>query len=318
MSAELHLIDQRPGWAAGPPWVIEGGRRIRGHENLRRALRVRAGLRSVPGVCEEAADAAEPEVRRLIGELHEPGYLAALDAAGPDPEMLDRWVAPGMTADTPVTAAAVRTAREGVRTAMTAARRTLEGARATYALCRPPGHHAGPYWAGGYCYLNNAAAVVRTLRLGGVARVGILDIDLHYPNGTAAFAAADEGTVLHSLHAYPVTNVRARTVVSRAPKERSFEFAKPPDSTRYLAALEDSLDDLAAGTDVLVVSLGFDVVAGDPHGCWSLPPQIMRSVGARLAAAGRPLCVVQEGGYALDRLAVCAAEFAGGVLGRSR
>jgi acetoin utilization deacetylase AcuC-like enzyme len=317
-SVELHLIDQRRGPTDGPPWVIEDGQRVRGQETMHRALCVHAGLSSVPGVRGERADAPDGFLDDTIAGLHEPGYLRALEAAGTGPEMLGRWTAPGMEPDTPVTIGAVRTAREGVRTAISAARRTLGGARFTYSLCRPPGHHAGPSWAGGYCYLNNAAAAMRTLRAGGVARVGILDLDLHYPNGTAAFVATDEGATLHSLHAHPVTNVPDQTVVAEGPKERSFEFTSPPDQDLYLRILDESVAELAASVEVLVVSLGYDIVDGDPHGCWSLSPQILQSVGARLAAAGRPLCVVQEGGYALDRLAACGAAFAEGLLRGAR
>ncbi len=318
MSTELQLIDQRAGPAPGPPWVIEEGRRIRGQENLRRLSRVRAGLTSVCSVRSARAEAGDEVLGETIEGLHAPGYLQALEKAGRGPKLLDSWTAPGMRADTPVTAGAVRTAREGVRTAISAAQRTLAGARFTYALCRPPGHHAGPSWLGGYCYMNNAAAVLRTLRSGGVARVGIIDLDLHYPNGTAAFAAADDGAVLHSLHAYPVTNVPGLTVVPSTARERSFEFLHPPTTELYLRALDNSLSELSPAVETIVVSLGYDIVAGDPHGTWTLSPKVLRSVGARLAAAGRPLCIVQEGGYALDSLAACAAAFAHGLLKSGR
>lgn len=313
MSAELLLIDQRPCEAVGAPWVVEGGERKAGTEDSRRVERVRSGLSATGATRAQIADVSDEDLEGTIEALHEPDYLEALAAAGERPEMLPRWTAPGMPADTPVTAGAITAAREGVRTAISAARQTLEGASFSYALCRPPGHHAGPSWLGGYCYLNNAAAAMRALSAGGVRRVGVLDIDLHYPNGTAVFAAEDS-VPLHSLHAHPVTNVPGESVVPACAKERAFEFRQPPSEEEYLGVLDASLATLADSVDALVVSVGYDIVRGDPHGCWTLPPSIFEAVGMRLAASGKPLCIVQEGGYALADLAECGRAFGAGLL----
>jgi acetoin utilization deacetylase AcuC-like enzyme len=198
---------------------------------------------------------------------------------------------------------------------MTAAERLAEGARFTYALCRPPGHHAGPAWFAGYCYLNTAAAAVQVLRQAGRSPVGILDLDLHYPNGTAAIVAAMGDTSLHSLHAAPVTNVANGEVEPASDREVAVEFHIVPDAEIYLGVVAESLDELASGSAALVVSLGYDIVAGDPHGSWAFEPQIFTEIGRLLAATGKPICVIQEGGYALDSLAACGEAFATGLLG---
>ena len=70
--------------------------------------------------------------------------------------------------------------------ALTAAGLVAGGERAAFALCRPPGHHAGARFAGGYCYVNNAAVAAERLRERGAARVSVLDIDYHHGNGTQA------------------------------------------------------------------------------------------------------------------------------------
>jgi acetoin utilization deacetylase AcuC-like enzyme len=197
---------------------------------------------------------------------------------------------------------------------MTAAERLSEGTHFTYALCRPPGHHAGPAWFAGYCYLNTAAAAVQVLRNAGISPVGILDLDLHYPNGTAAIVEMMSDARLHSLHASPVTNVAAGTVQPSSVREQVVEFAGSPDADTYLGAVAVSVDQLAASTAALVVSLGYDIVAGDPHGSWEFEPQIFADIGALLAACGKPVCVIQEGGYALDSLAECSEAFAAGLL----
>jgi acetoin utilization deacetylase AcuC-like enzyme len=64
-----------------------------------------------------------------------------------------------------------------------------------------------------------------------------------------------------------------------------------------------------------VVSLGYDTVAGDPHGSWDFGPEIFTEIGALLARSGLQVCVVQEGGYSLPALAACSHAFATGLLG---
>ena len=242
--------------------------------------------------------------------------MAALAAAGEDAAVMPELAPPGLEPDIPVNAALVAAAREAVRTAISAAGRLLDGDQYAYAVCRPPGHHAGRDFIGGYCYLNNAAAAVQALRDGGLAPVGVLDLDLHYPNGTSELVErmGDDAT-LHSLHASPVTNVAAGTELPRAPRERAHAFAAAPDPVAYLAEVEASLAELAADSAALVVSLGYDTVDGDPHGDWHFGPEVFAGIGRLLAATGLPVCVVQEGGYSLEALAPCSHAFAAGLLG---
>jgi acetoin utilization deacetylase AcuC-like enzyme len=224
------------------------------------------------------------------------------------------FTAPGLEPDIPVGAGLVAAALEGARTAITAAQRVAAGARFAYALCRPPGHHAGPAWLGGYCYLNTAAAATQTLLEAGAGPVGILDLDLHYPNGTSAIVAQMADAQLHSLHAWPVTNAPEDPVLPRTEREALVEFRTAPDAATYLEAVGASVAALARSARVLVLSLGYDTVAGDPHGSWSFEPSIFSEIGRLLAASGLPICVIQEGGYALETLADCSHAFATGLL----
>lgn len=317
MSAELLLVEQRAageGADDGAHWILEGGRILPGMDDARRMAELRSGLLGHPGVRSVEADADSEEVEQTLSVLHDPEYLEALAEVSAEPVVMPELTPPGLPPDIPVCSGLVAASREGVRTAMTAAERLADGARFTYALCRPPGHHAGPSWFAGYCYLNTAAAAVQTLRDRGAGPVGVLDVDLHYPNGTAAIAEAMEDISLHSLHASPVTNVAELTVTPRSERERVVEFAGSPDAGEYLGALAASVEALCEASAVLVVSLGYDIVAGDPHGSWSFEPRIFTEIGALLAAAGPPVCVVQEGGYALDSLAACSGAFATGLL----
>jgi acetoin utilization deacetylase AcuC-like enzyme len=316
VSAELLLVEQRAGegGADSAHWILEGGRILPGVDDNRRMAELRRGLLRHAGVRAADADADSEEVEQTLSVLHEPDYLEALGEVSEEPVVMPALTPPGLPPDIPVSAGLVEAAREGVRTAVTAAERLAAGARFTYALCRPPGHHAGPAWFAGYCYLNTAAAAVQTLRQAGVRPVGILDIDLHYPNGTAAIVESMGDARLHSLHASPVTNVAEGTVAPSSEREVVVEFAGSPDAASYLEALATSIDALAQTSAALVVSLGYDIVAGDPHGSWSFQPEIFAEIGALLAASGPPICVIQEGGYALSSLAACSEAFATGLL----
>ncbi len=217
--SELVMVEQRTnGLDTSSVWIREGDARLEGRDSDARLAELRIGLRRHFGVrCVDAA-ADDAAVERTLAALHGPDHLAALDAAGEEPTVMPQLAPPGLEPDIPVNAALVAAAREAVRTALSAADRLLAGDRYAYAVCRPPGHHAGPDFIGGYCYLNNAAAAVEALRAGGLAPVGVLDLDLHYPNGTSELVermGAD--ATLHSLHAAPVTNVAAGTELPRAP-----------------------------------------------------------------------------------------------------
>ena len=311
------MVERQPGAPAIQPWILDrAGHRLQAHDHDRRLSELRAGLVRHPRARPSPARASRNELAHTLVSLHEPAYLDALARCPPsEPVLMPEFAAPGMAPDTPVCAEVTRAALEGVRSAIAAARLIADGERFVYVLCGPPGHHAGPGFLGGCCYLNNAAAATHTLRDAGVGPVGILDLDIHYPNGTAAIAARERNVFLHSLHAWPVVNVASQTAQPCSERERVVEFKEPPSEARYLQAVAESIDELGRHADVLVLSLGYDTLAGDPHGCWSFSPEIFVEIGRLLAASQLPVCVIQEGGYALDALAACSYAFASGLLG---
>jgi acetoin utilization deacetylase AcuC-like enzyme len=316
--SELVVVEQRRGSDDAAHWIREGGRTLPGQDSNLRLAELREGLVRHAGVKPVAADAGDEELERTLGVLHEREYLEALRAVeGAELVVLPDFAPPGLEPDIPVCAGLVAAAHEGVRTAITAAERLAAGAEFTYAVCRPPGHHAGPAFLGGYCYLNNAAAAVQTLREAGVRPIGILDLDLHYPNGTSALVESMRDATLHSLHASPVTNVSSDTVLPQAARARVVAFAESPDADAYLAEVAASVEVLSESAAALVVSLGYDTVAGDPHGTWEFDPEVFAGIGRLLARSGVPVCVIQEGGYALHQLADCSHAFASGLLNGS-
>lgn len=318
--SEMLVVKQRGASAGAVPWILdEEGERTEGYDDDRRIAAVQAGLSRHPRVHVDISDADADDVDLVLHRVHEDDYIATLRSVkGDDPVMLPQLAEPGLQPDTPVCASAIATAEQGVATAISAARRVLRGAWFTYALCRPPGHHAGPHWLGGYCYYNNAAAAALTLRQGGIGRVGILDLDIHYPNGTAAMVARMSGTVLHSLHGCTGANLPWQRVKPRTDREHLVSFRTAPDEEGYLEAVSASIAEIASESEAVVLSLGYDIVAGDPHGVWGFEPSIFRRIGGLLADAALPVCVVQEGGYAFEQLPQCGEQFADGLLGGGR
>lgn len=309
------MVEQQPAHDAAVGWIIEGGEPVSGREDSRRLRELRDGLARHRDVEPTTADATDAAVERTLRVLHDAAYLDALDAISSDePVVMAELTAPGMRPDVPISAGLISAAREGIRTAISAAERLADGARFTYAVSRPPGHHAGPAWFGGYCYLNTAAAAASTLLERGAETVGILDLDLHYPNGTAAIVAPIDRIELRSLHSSPVANAPSGRAIPLSTREQVVEFTGVPTPEDYLAAVATAIDDLARTTSAIVVSLGYDTVRDDPHGGWDFPPAIFARIGSLLAASGRPICVVQEGGYGLPTLAECSHAFASGLL----
>ena len=97
----------------------------------------------------------------------------------------------------------------------------------------------------------------------------------------------------------------------------SSTFRSAPASETYLAALARCTDTLARAADAIVLSLGYDLVEGDPHGFWSFRAPVFERIGRLLARTELPVCVVQEGGYALGSLAECSHAFVSGLLNGS-
>jgi acetoin utilization deacetylase AcuC-like enzyme len=214
----------------------------------------------------------------------------------------------------PLMAGTWAAARGGAACALAAARELLGGARSAFALTRPPGHHAGPDFFGGYCFLNNAAIAAQALRDGGKQRVAVLDVDYHHGNGTQTifYERADVFTV--SIHGDPVTEYPfflGHADERGAGAGEGFNLNLPlPRGTGFeawCAALDqaiDTIDDFNA--DALVVPMGLDTFEGDPISGFTLKSDDYDTVGRLLAAAGVPTVFTFEGGYAVAEVGVNA------------
>jgi acetoin utilization deacetylase AcuC-like enzyme len=211
--------------------------------------------------------------------------------------------------EVPIEAQTWEAALASAHCAWTGAMRLRAGEPLVYALCRPPGHHAGPDFMGGYCYLNNAAIAARALGAGGEG-VALLDVDYHHGNGTQAVFYADPGVWYGSLHvdpraAYPFYAGYEEERGDQAGQGTNWNVPLPPGTgpKRYLSALDALLERLCAyDPRWIVVSAGLDTYRDDPIGTFQLSTDAYCEMGARIRALGRPTLVVQEGGYYLPDL----------------
>ncbi len=207
------------------------------------------------------------------------------------------------------------------RCAWTGAQRLRGGESCVYALCRPPGHHAGPDFMGGYCYLNNAAIAAESLRSQG-GKVAILDIDYHHGNGTQAVFYAVPEVWYGSVHidpniAYPFFAGYADEVGTGAGQGSNVNSPLPhgTDQAQYLRALDTLLEALMDfDPRWLVVSAGFDTYIHDPIGTFQITTAGYCDIGQRINALRKPTLVVQEGGYHVPDLGLNVVALLNGVM----
>ena len=205
-------------------------------------------------------------------------------------------------------------ARAGAHCALSAAQQLVQGDRASFALSRPPGHHAGMDFFGGYCFLNNAALAAQHLRDAGIKRVAILDVDYHHGNGTQAIFYDRPDVFFASIHGDPRTEYpfflgHADETGVGAGQGANLNLPLPR-GTGYAAwaqALETALAAIQKfGAEALVVSLGMDTFEGDPISGFKLQSDDYLRVGERIAKAGLPTALVFEGGYAVEEVGINA------------
>ena len=205
----------------------------------------------------------------------------------------------------PITRGMWRAATGAAGTALAAAADIQAGARASFAVCRPPGHHAGPDLAGGTSYINNTAVAAAELAAGG-ARVAIIDVDAHHGNGTQAIFWSRSDVLTISIHAdpasdYPYFSGYAGERGGGAGDGFNLNLPLPPGAVwqSYAEALAAAIDRVADfSPDILVLALGVDAYREDPAGQLALEIADFATIGRRLADLDLPTAIVLEGGYA--------------------
>ena len=258
---------------------------------------------------EEAAPAGVEDIRRVhtqelvdtvrsaVASAQERGEQVALDGD---------TIASGATWDAALGAAGC---------VIAAARLVADGvAQTAFAAARPPGHHATADRAMGFCFFNNVAVAARWLQAErAVDRIAVIDWDVHHGNGTQDIFYADPSVYYLSLHLadhYPGTgHAHERGAGGAAGATLNVPLAHDTTREEYLRAYSDALDRMLGefAPEFVLVSTGFDCLAGDPLGGLPLEPADLHSMTAELvektatSARGRVVAAL-EGGYVPARV----------------
>ena len=193
--------------------------------------------------------------------------------------------------------------------AVTAAQLVIDGEDASYALCRPPGHHAYADMAGGFCFLNNTAVAAQRLR-SQHARVAVLDVDVHHGNGTQGIFYERDDVLTVSIHADPANYYPyfwGHAHEHGAGKGQGFNFNLPLPLGSADAPWLDAGDKALARIKefqptALVVALGLDASESDPLQGLKVTGAGFHAMAEKVARLGLPTVLVQEGGYLGDDL----------------
>ena len=249
-----------------------------------------------------------PATREELARVHTSEYLDAIAATAGRAVMLDP--------DTFTSPASTDVASLAAGAAIEAALYTWRTGQAAMAMVRPPGHHAEPDRAMGFCLYNNIAVAAASLRAVGATRVAIVDFDVHHGNGTQSAFYADPTVYYASSHQFPyypgtgaadevgVGPGRGFTLnVPMAAGARDAEFFTAYDET-ILPAVEDFRP------EVLLVSAGYDAHELDPLAGMRMTTAGFAGLVLRLkelaaSRSGGRIAFVTEGGYHLGALREC-------------
>jgi acetoin utilization deacetylase AcuC-like enzyme len=263
-------------------------------------------LRAVLAAVEEFA-AGHPVVRaeapcasrEALLRVHTAGYLEWLDRQFPAQGVV--WLDP----DTALSAGSREAVYRAAGAVEFAVGEVLSGRhRRAFCAVRPPGHHAEPARAMGFCFLDNVAVGAAAALAGGLERVAVVDFDVHHGNGTEAAFAGDERVLLCSLFQHPLYPGSGLT-----PPANGVFVPLPPgtDGAAYRRAFGERVEPAleAFAPQLILVSAGFDGHAGDPLAAFRLEDADYAWLTGRIvhfAREGAGVVSVLEGGYALDAL----------------
>ncbi|MBN2532430.1 MAG: histone deacetylase family protein [Spirochaetales bacterium] len=220
---------------------------------------------------------------------------------------------------TPLNANIYLAAKRAVDSVLTAAESLTEGYRLSYALVRPPGHHAERRSFGGFCYFNSAAAGAQFLcRFG---KVAMLDIDYHHGNGQQDifYHRPDIFTISihgHPNYSYPFFSGFRNETGAGPGAGFNLNIPLPENITNsgYKHSINIALKKIKKfSPEFVIVLLGFDTAKGDPTGTWNLEKEDFKEIGKSIGSLKIPIVVVQEGGYNTRNIGINALHFFSGL-----
>ncbi len=204
------------------------------------------------------------------------------------------------------------TAAQSAAACATTAQKLVSNDRVAFALCRPPGHHAGINMYGGYCFMNNAAIAAQGFLNDGARRVALLDVDFHHGNGSQDIFYQRNDVLYLSLHGQPedaFPHFLGYTDETGESAGEGFNVNYPmPPGTEFdvwFTAMNDACRRIQEySPDALVVSLGVDTFKDDPISFFKLASEDFTRYGETLGRLNIPTLFVMEGGYAVSEIGV--------------
>jgi acetoin utilization deacetylase AcuC-like enzyme len=312
-------------WEAGPSELLAVPELH--PENAERLRNMRSVLERGPLAGRLGWKNGRPAEREELEVVHDASYVESIREAC---EAGGRH----LTATTLVSGSSWPAILAAAGTALAAVDAVVSGeSELAYALVRPPGHHAGPAVADGYCFFNNVALAAERLRAAGAGRVAIVDWDVHHGNGTQScfYERADVLTIsLHMRHgswgpSHPETGSPSECGNGDgAGRNVNVELRPGSGDSAYAEAFRRVVEPVLERyrPDAVVGASGQDASAFDGNGRMNVTMDGFHAIGRGLREsaerAGASLVLVQEGGYARTYAAYCLHATLEGVLGSER
>jgi acetoin utilization deacetylase AcuC-like enzyme len=249
-----------------------------------------------------------PATREELARVHTADYLDLIASTAGRATMLDE--------DTYTSPESHEIALLAAGAAIEAALHTWQHKEPALALVRPPGHHAEPDRARGFCPYTTVAVAAATLRARGLDRVAIVDIDVHHGNGTQAAFYTDASVLFISSHQYPYYPGSGAANEQGSGGGLGFTLNLPMAAGARDADVIGAYEAQALPAlvtfkpDAMIISAGFDAHELDPLGGLRMTSQGYARLVGLLDATARSVChrriaLVTEGGYHLDAVHEC-------------
>lgn len=265
---------------------------------------------------------AEAITREQILSVHTPGHLALLEKISTLPRAVR------IDADTYACPSSLEIARLSAGAAVQAVNAVLQGQAANgLVAARPPGHHAEPDRAMGFCLFNNIAIATRHAQKAfGIERILIVDYDVHHGNGTEAVFYDDPSVLFISTHQHPLYPGTGAVTDTGTGRGEGFNINVPlpagVDDQGYATVFEQIVAPAAARyqPELILVSVGFDAHWLDPLAGMQLSLTGYAYLSRQLVQMAERLCsgriiFIMEGGYNLDALSYGMGNIARVLLG---
>ncbi|WP_435103031.1 histone deacetylase family protein [Arhodomonas sp. AD133] len=289
-----------------------------GHPENADRLRVILNALSAPRFAGLARHEAERATIEQLARVHERGYVQRILADIPEEGLRN------LDPDTVVSPASGEAALRAAGAACQAVDAVVSReADRVFCAVRPPGHHAEPARAMGFCLFNNIAVAAAHARAAhGLHRIAVVDFDVHHGNGTEAMLAGREGFLYASTHQCPLFPGTGRRQDNRESSLYNVPLVAGCDSELFRTHFHNEIVTALSRfePELILISAGFDAHAMDPLAGLALTEEDYAWATEELAAvadycSGGRIVSTLEGGYDPRALAASAAAHVGALMG---